>query len=80
MKSICRIALAIAVMSFSLIGIAHEDHDHNAVSALKAPKGGLMKSREESHIEVVAKGQNLKIYFYDKDLKPQNVEAFKVTA
>ena len=39
-----------------------------------------MKSTEVSHFEVVAKGQNLKIYVYDLDLKPQNVETYKMTA
>jgi hypothetical protein len=56
------------------------DHDHDAPGAVAAQKGGIIKSLEEVHVEVVAKGVNVKIYFFTKDLKPLDVSKLKVTA
>lgn len=59
---------------------AHEGHDHDAPTALQAPKGGTIKSLEQTNVEVTFRGKNLKIYLYDKDLKPQNVKGYQLTA
>lgn len=60
--------------------LAHEGHDHDAPKNVQAPKGGVIKGMEETLVEVVSKGKDLKIYFYDKDLKPQEVATYKVRA
>lgn len=59
---------------------AHEGHDHDAPSMVQAPKGGMIKSNETMHIEVVPKGNSLKVYIYSKDLKPMDVSKVMVTA
>jgi hypothetical protein len=45
-----------------------------------APKGGVIKSLEKTNIELVSKGKDLKIYFYDKELKPVDVATYTVSA
>lgn len=57
---------------------AHEGHDHDAPGAVEAPKGGTIKSTESFHVEVVAKGSDLKIYLYSSDLKPADASGFNV--
>lgn len=59
---------------------AHEGHNHDGPVSVQAPKGGVIKAIDENYIEVVVKKQNLKIYFYDKELKPAEVAPFKVKA
>lgn len=59
---------------------AHEGHDHDAPTTLQAQKGGVIKALEETRIEVTSKGKSLKIYVYDKNLKPQSLAGFKVSA
>lgn len=80
MKKFLNISLAIAGFTFGLGVNAHEGHDHDAPKNIQAPKGGVIKAMEETMVEVVTKGKDLKIYLYDKDLKPQEVAAFKVRA
>jgi hypothetical protein len=62
------------------ISLAHEGHDHDAPTTIVAPKGGSIKSLEEHYVEVTSKKNDLKIYFYAKDLKPVPVTLFKVKA
>jgi hypothetical protein len=71
------ILLASLLISFN--SYAHEGHDHDAPGTVEAPKGGMIKSTEEFHIEVVAKGKDIKIYLYTKDLKPADAKGFKIT-
>jgi len=59
---------------------AHEGHDHNGPAGVQAPKGGTIRGREEDFIEVVSKGKDIKVYFYDKDLKPLDPALFTTTA
>ncbi|AGH94728.1 hypothetical protein [Pseudobdellovibrio exovorus] len=80
MNTIKNIFIAMTLSLFAITAFAHEGHDHDAPKGVVAPKGGLIKSLEQSYVEVVAKGQNLKVYFYDKDLKPQDATTYKVTA
>lgn len=56
---------------------AHEGH-HDSPGMVQAPKGGVIKSLEESHVEVVTKGNDIKVYLYSKDLKPADATRFKV--
>jgi hypothetical protein len=74
--------LATVLFSYGLFaGEGHDHgHDHDAPGAVSAQKGGVIKSLEEVHVEVVAKGKDVKIYFFAKDLKPLDVSKLKVTA
>ena len=60
--------------------LAHEGHDHDAPKMIQAPKGGVIKSLEETSVEVVSKGKDLKIYLYNNEMKPQDVSGYKVSA
>jgi hypothetical protein len=62
------------------LAFAHPGHDHNAPGSIEAPKGGLLKSLEKTHVEVVNKGKDVKIYLYDMTMKPRDVAKFQVTA
>lgn len=64
----------------SVSSFAHEGHDHDAPAMVQAPKGGQIKGLEETFVEVVARGHELKIYLYNKDLKPQKASDYKVSA
>lgn len=78
-KTFTKLAMAL-LLSLSFGAYAHEGHDHDSPKNVQAPKGGVIKSLEETMVEVVSKGKDVKIYLYDKDLKPQEVAAYKVTA
>lgn len=80
MKNIFNIILVLFTLTFSTEILAHEGHDHDGPAAVQAPKGGVIKSLEEVHVEVVAKGKDVKIYLYDETLKPADVANYKVTA
>lgn len=71
-----------AVVIFGLAGlcVAHEGHDHDQPASVQAPKGGVIKQLDESYVEVLSKGKELKIYFYASDLKPADLKRFEVTA
>ncbi len=77
MKKLITTALISLFVSTSF---AHEGHDHDSPKSLKAPKGGIIKSLEESYIEVVSKGKDLKIYIYDKEMKQKDPSTFKASA
>lgn len=57
---------------------AHEGHDGPV--AVQAPKGGVIKATDDAYFEVLSKGKDLRIYAYDKDLKPADPAKFQVTA
>lgn len=81
LKVVSRIGLlllALPILSTQLH--AHNGVDHDAPTTLKAPKGGIIKSLDESKIEVVSKGSNIKIYVYGKDLKPTPPTGLKIDA
>lgn len=59
---------------------AHEGHDHEGTVSIPAPKGGVIKSLENSYIEVVSRGKHIKIYLYNKETKPQSTSGFRVSA
>lgn len=64
----------------SASALAHEGHDHDAPTSIKAPKGGVIKSLEETRVEVVSKGKDLKVFLYDKGLKPKSTKGFTLKA
>ncbi|WP_374029099.1 hypothetical protein [Bdellovibrio bacteriovorus] len=68
----------IAASFFALPVSAHEGHDHDGPAMVQAPKGGVIKSLEEVHVEVVSKGKDIKVYLYNKDLKPADASQFKI--
>ena len=59
---------------------AHEGHDHDSPTTVQAPKGGVVKSLEQTNVEVVSKGKAITIYLYGKDMKPRLATDFKITA
>jgi hypothetical protein len=74
------VILPLLVLLLSLKSYAHGGEDHDAPIKQKAPKGGIIKSLENTFIEVVSRGQDIKIYLYDKSLKPKSVNGFTVSA
>lgn len=76
-NTFAKIVLAVSIVATSF-AMAHEGHDEPV--SVQAPKGGVIKGIENAYIEVVVKGKDVKIYFYDKEMKPQDVSAFKVSA
>src|SRR5688572_921411 len=50
--------------------MAGDDHNHEpAVEA--APHGGVLRNADPYKAEIVINGDNVKVYVYDKALKPQ---------
>jgi hypothetical protein len=62
---------------FSLNSFAHEGHDHGPGS-FQPPKGGVVRSLETVHLELVSKGDSLQIYAYETNLKPASVAKYPV--
>lgn len=60
--------------------LAHQGHDHDAPTTLKAPKAGVIKTLDEASVEVVSKGKDIKVYVYDKELKPAEATRFQIVA
>ncbi|MEN0059760.1 MAG: hypothetical protein AAGB31_13050 [Bdellovibrio sp.] len=74
-----KIFLILVLTALSFQAPAHEGHDHDG-KTVQAPKGGVIKSLESHHIEVVTKGQEFRIYIYDANMKLQDPAPFKVSA
>lgn len=75
--------LVLLVTISTLVGLqalAHEGHSHDSPKGLVAPKGGVIKSLEETLVEVVPKGNDLKIYLYDLESKEKSTTGFVVKA
>lgn len=79
MKRLLVMATILCGMS-SVNSFAHEGHNHDAPTTLKAPKGGVIKALDESRLEVVYKGKSIKIYVYDKELKAASAKDYKIEA
>lgn len=75
-----QLLITLTVVLVCATGMAHEGHDHDAPKGITAPKGGVIKGLEQTLIEVVNKGKDLKIYIYDTELKPLDAAQFKITA
>lgn len=76
-----KLAMGLFFMAFSSAALlAHEGHDHDAPTTIKAPKGGVVKSLDASRVELVTKGKNIKIYLYDREMKPAAPGEFSVIA
>lgn len=75
-----KVFFAFVVSLVSSSAFAHEGHNHDAPTLIQAPKGGIIKALDESRVEVVSKGKGIKIYVYDKNLKPMDVAGFQILA
>lgn len=64
---------------FSNIAIAHEGHDHGS-SQIQAPKGGVIRSLEEIHLELIIEEKIIKIYVYNTSLEADDVNKYPVKA
>lgn len=84
MSKITQIALITLALSFTALqSFAHEGHDHDAPKSVKANKGGVVRSLEETNVEVVSKGNKIEIYLFNKnesESKPLDVAPFTLTA
>ncbi len=78
MKRIFSASLSVALLIS--IAQAHENHDHDAPTTLKAPKGGIIKALDEARIEVIYKGNNIQIFVYDTKMTPTLTSGFKILA
>lgn len=72
--------LLIALILATVPALAHEGHNHDAPTTIQAPKGGVVKALDEARLEVVAKGKDIKIYVYDKGMKPREAAELKIAA
>lgn|GEM_PF-1364915 len=84
-KKVLSIALTNILTAGLLCGTAsaHSGHDHGTSKGVQAQKGGVIKSLEHTHVELVAKGKDLKVYLFNKDdkaLDALDVAPFTVTA
>ncbi|MFN7906401.1 MAG: hypothetical protein ACK5P5_14565 [Pseudobdellovibrionaceae bacterium] len=70
-------ALTVLMSQSVLSGPDEHGHNHDAPGLVQAPKGGLIKTLDSIHVEVVNKGQNVQIHFYDHDMK--QVDAATIT-
>lgn len=68
------VALIVAPLAFS-----HEGHDHGP-GQVEAPKGGVIRSLESVHLELLTKGNTVFIYAYDENMKPDDVKKYPVSA
>jgi hypothetical protein len=76
------LAFSLALLtSSSFVGsaVAHEGHDHGPAQ-VQAPKGGIIRSLETVHLELLNRGKTISVYIYDLNLKPEDVKKFPVSA
>lgn len=67
-----------SLVSFS-VSFAHEG-EHNAPGSVPAQKGGVIRSTEDLHLELVSSGKEVRIYPIGLDLKPMDPKAVEITA
>lgn len=73
-----KMKILLAALTFAAAqGYAHEGHDHGP-STLQAPKGGVLRSLEEVHLELKTDGKKLSLYAYELDEKSQKLVAADV--
>lgn len=61
---------------------AHEGHDHDSPKGQRAVRGGIVKVLERVHVEVVAKGTDVKVYLFplEGEKKALDPAAFALSA
>lgn len=69
-----KLVMAVALgLSFPPSLLAHEDHNHEA-AVEAAPHGGSLRNAGDYKAELVINGDKLKLYIYDKQLKPVKID------
>jgi hypothetical protein len=76
MKAFLFTASLFLTASFPLM--AGDGHNHEA-AVEAAPHGGTLRNAGEYKAEIVINGDTLKLYVYDKQLKPLKVEKAELT-
>lgn len=76
------IMLTLAFLTIASFANAHEGHDHDAPKSARPIRGGVVKTLEKLHVEVVAKGQDLRVYLFklDGDKTPLDPANYKLAA
>ncbi|MBC7533691.1 MAG: hypothetical protein H7318_19160 [Oligoflexus sp.] len=67
------ILMTTLVLSFTTPVLASDDHNHEA-AVEAAPHGGTLRNAGDHKAEIVIEGDKLKLYVYDKALKPIKME------
>lgn len=76
-----RFTLLITALLFAgAPSLAHEGHDHDAPSTSKPQKGGVVRGLEELNVEVVLKGNEIRLFLFDKDMKARSTDGVKISA
>ncbi len=75
-----KLLFVLSGMFLATMGFAHEGHNHDAPTTIKPMKGGVVKALDEAKIEVVSKGKNVKIFVFDKEMKPASSARFTIVA
>ncbi len=74
-------ATSVLLSTFTPGSAFAHDGDHDSPAAVQAPKGGDIKGLEDVYIEVLSQKNEIKIYFYSKDLKPlTDLKGFTISA
>lgn len=68
------------LFSFGLVFAARAHEGHGDIGSIQPPKGGVVKSLETVHLEMVNLGKEIRIYVYDKEVKPQPTKDYPLTA
>lgn len=71
MKKSFLLCASLALITPSLL--AHEGHSHEAATETP-PHGGSLRDAGDLKAEVVINGDDLKLYVYDKQLKPVKID------
>lgn len=73
-----KLAIAFSV-AFSLTCFAHEGHGHGP-STFQPQKGGVIRSLETVHLEMLQQGKTVKVYIFDKTGNPADTKKYPVSA
>lgn len=79
MKQLTLKMLSLGLFFALSTAFAHEGHDHGAPT-FQAPKGGVLKSASFGHFELVKKGSEAQIYWYDESGKQIETQDLQLTA
>lgn len=74
-----KIAIGLLIIFLSSLSHSHEGHDHGPGN-VQAPKGGILRTLETVHLELLAKGKSIKIHVYDTNLAPAEASKYPVSA
>ena len=64
-----RVGFCFLVLLFSFSLHAHPGHEHGPEMDL-SPNGGIIEESASYHVELVHKGSDIILYFYDVEMKP----------